>query len=152
MNKILLYAYGNPGRQDDGLGNSFIDIMDEWIREQGITHVFTDSNYQLNIEDAEVISHFDEVYFVDASLENIEEFIVTEVSPSDAKIEFSMHAVSAAYILDLCVKMYDQSPKTFLVHIKGYEWDFQEGITYKALLNLEKAVAFMKAKILTDLN
>ncbi len=152
MHKILLYAYGNPGRQDDGLGNSFIDIMAEWIKEQEINHVFTDSNYQLNIEDAEVISNYDEVYFVDASLENIDSFIITEVSPSDAKIEFSMHAVSSAYILDLCNKIYHKTPKTFLIHIKGYEWDFQEGITYKALSNLERTVAFMKEKIIAELN
>jgi hydrogenase maturation protease len=152
MQKILLYAYGNPGRQDDGLGNSFIEIMDKWIKDHEITHVSTDSNYQLNIEDAEVISNYDVVYFIDASIEDIKDFAVTKVTPDTSKIEFTMHAVSAAFIVDLCEKMYQHSPETHLIHIKGYEWEFQEGISSHAKQNLEKAVSFMKEKISADLN
>lgn len=152
MQKILLYAYGNPGRQDDGLGNCFIEIMEKWISEQGVTNVFTDSNYQLNIEDAEVISHYDNVYFIDASIEDIEDFSLTKVTPDTSKIEFTMHAVSPAFIVDLCEKMYHKSPETYLIHIKGYEWEFQEGITNRAMQNLDKAIHLMKGKISAELN
>ncbi len=148
MKKILLYGYGNPGRMDDGLGNVFINEITAWINDKGIENIQVDSNYQLNIEDAEAISIQDIVIFIDASQENIEDFVITKVNPSDAKIEFSMHAVSTAYILSLCEKIYKKSPETYLIHIKGYEWDFAEILTEKAAANLNKALNFLKEKLL----
>jgi hydrogenase maturation protease len=141
---ILVFGYGNPGRQDDGLGNEFIVEIDKWLKENGISNIETDSNYQLNIEDAEAISQRDLVLFVDASVEDIEDFCLTEIDPSASKIEFTMHAVSPAFILDLCQKIYQKYPKTYLLHIKGYEMELQEGLTEKGKENLDKALNFAK--------
>jgi hydrogenase maturation protease len=149
--KTLIYGYGNPGRQDDGLGNVMIDKVDQWLEEEGITHIETDSNYQLNIEDADAISDKDLVVFVDASIEEIDDFILTKVEPSDATIEFTMHAVSTSFVLDLCKKIYNKNPETYLIHIKGYEWDFKEGLTPKAEENLNKAFKAIK-EIIKDKN
>lgn len=146
--KILVYGYGNPGRQDDALGNELINKLETWIFENKISNVSLDSNYQLNIEDADAISNYDFVLFVDASEEPIKDLKLTKVSSSDAKIEFSMHAVSTSYVLDLCHKMYNKTPKTYLLHIKGYEWEFQEPMTEKALENLEKAFEIVTKIIL----
>ena len=142
--KILVYGYGNPGRQDDGLGNAFIEQLDKWIESEGLTNVTTDTNYQLNIEDADAIADKDIVIFVDASIEPIEDYILTKVQSSDSKIEFTMHAVSASFVLDLCQKLYKTFPATYLLHIKGYEWDFKECLTDKANRNLMKALEFGK--------
>jgi hydrogenase maturation protease len=142
--KILVYGYGNPGRQDDGLGNAFIELLDKWIEIDGLTNVTTDSNYQLNIEDADAIADKDIVIFVDASIEPIEDFILTKVQSSDSKIEFTMHAVSASFVLDLCHKIYKKFPDTYLLHIKGYEWDFKEELSKQADQNLNKALEFTK--------
>ena len=71
---ILIYAYGNPGRHDDGLGNRMVDALEPWLSEQGFDHVAVDSNFQLNIEDADNIRDKDVVIFVDASIEDIEDF------------------------------------------------------------------------------
>lgn len=146
--RTLLYGYGNPGRQDDGLGNEFVEVMEKWIAEEGIDGVYTDSNYQLNIEDADTISNADIVVFVDATIEEIEDFYIDRVNPSDAKVEFTMHAVSPAFVLNLCNEIYNKFPECFLIHIKGYEWDFAEGLTDKAKDNMLKAVEFVKQKIL----
>ncbi len=150
MSKILIYGYGNPGRQDDALANELVKSMEKWIAEQNLLDVDCDSNYQLNIEDAELISHYDTVFFVDASVEPIEDVEITEVKPSDAKVEFTMHAVSPAYVLDLCQKLYSKTPTTYLVHIKGYEWDFMMPISEKARRNLQKAFSLLKYKVLID--
>jgi hypothetical protein len=42
--------------------------------------------------------------------------------------------------LDLCNKIYKKSPETYLLHLKGYEWDFKEGLTRDAENNLNDAV------------
>lgn len=146
--KTLVYGYGNPGRQDDGLGPALVEKIQAWIKENGIEGIETDSNYQLNIEDAHEISEKDIVIFADASIEDIDDFILTKVSPSDSQIEFTMHAVSCAFVLDLCQKIYNSYPETYLLHIKGHEWDFKEGFSKEAQENLEKAFCFLKDHIL----
>jgi hydrogenase maturation protease len=147
LKKILLYAYGNPGRQDDGLGNMFIEEMEEWIREQDIDYIETDSNYQLNIEDAYAISGKEIVIFIDASTDDIDGFHFSEVEPSGGRPEFTMHSASPAFILALCHKIYKAYPRTYLLQIKGYEWNFREGISDRALKNLSKALDFITEKL-----
>ncbi|KPK81373.1 MAG: hypothetical protein AMS27_15510 [Bacteroides sp. SM23_62_1] len=145
--RILIYAYGNPGRQDDGLGNRFVEEMEKWIRENNILNVELDSNYQLNIEDAVKISDKDLVFFVDASTEQIEDIRYAPVEPSEGRSEFTTHAASPAFILALCIKLYHKHPETYLLQIRGYEWEFKVGLSEKAEKNLSKAVEFMKAKL-----
>lgn len=149
MNKILVYGFGNPGRQDDSLANELIELTQKWAKKNNITNTEFDSNYQLNIEDAETISHYDKVIFIDASTEDINDFYLSKVKPNNAKVEFSMHAVSPEYILDLCQKMYGKTPDTYLLHIKGYEWEFMSPICEKALKNLDFAFDYIKYKIIT---
>lgn len=145
--EILIYGYGNPGRQDDGLGCAFIESLKEWINKENIPNVTVECDYQLNVEDALLISDKDLVVFVDASIEDIQDFCLTKVEPEGSKIEFSMHAVSASFILDLCNKLYNKNPETYLLHIKGYEWDFKEELSEKAKDNLTKALSFLKERI-----
>lgn len=152
MSKILVYGYGNPGRQDDALGNIMVEKLEEWAEENKLSNIEFDSNYQLNIEDADSISNFDIVYFLDASIEEIDSFELTEVQPSKNTVEFTMHAVSPGFVLDLCKKIYSKSPKTYLLHLKGYEFEFMEEITEKASENLDAGFEFMKKKILEHLN
>jgi len=147
QHQILIYGYGNPGRQDDGLGNHFVEMAREWAAEQGLKNIAFDSNYQLNIEDAAEITGKDIVIFVDASLEDIDDFVLDEITP-DAKVEFSMHAVSASYVVHLCKEIYPHCPAAWLLHLKGYEWEFREGLTEKALVNCQKAFEHLKPILL----
>jgi hydrogenase maturation protease len=142
--KILIYGYGNPGRQDDGLGNAFVQRFEEWVSTEHIPGFEFDSNYQLNIEDAANIADKDLVVFVDASEEEIPDFILTPVDDS-AKVTFTTHAASPGYIVNLCRTLYNQAPPAYMLHIKGYEWDFKEGLSQMAKSNLEKALEGMKA-------
>lgn len=141
--KILLYGYGNPGRKDDGLGPAIIDLVEKWIIQEEHKNIFVDSNYQLNIEDAYSIRDYDIVIFIDASIEDIDDYIVTRVEPSD-KVNYTMHSVSPSFVLHLCKNMYNYTPDTFLLHIKGYAFELQEGLTEQADKNLKKAVDFIK--------
>jgi len=147
--RILVYAYGNPGRQDDGLGNCLVEALEPWIKEKGFDHVRTESNYQLNIEDADAIAGQDIALFVDASIEDIEDIHFGPVEASEGKSEFTMHAASPAYVLALCQKIYKKYPETYLLQIRGYEWEFEEGLSKRAKKNLGMALDFIKDKILS---
>jgi hydrogenase maturation protease len=141
--KILLYGYGNPGRKDDGLGPAVINLVEKWIIKEKHKYIFVDSNYQLNIEDAYSIRDYDIVIFIDASIEDIDDYIITRVEPSD-KVNYTMHSVSPSFVLHLCKNMYNYTPETFLLHIKGYAFQLQEGLTVQAEKNLKKAFDFIK--------
>ena len=74
--KILIYGYGNPGRQDDGLGVLLAEEIERWSAEKGFVNIHTDSNYQLNLEDADALAKHDLVIFADASREDIDTFTI----------------------------------------------------------------------------
>ena len=144
MRKTLVYGFGNPGRQDDALGILLVEKLEQWLKEYPAAGVETDSNYQLNIEDAAGISSFDRVIFADASREeNIAHFKITAVEPS-GKVEFTMHAVSPSFILHLCQSIYEKKPETLLLHIRGHEWELAEGLTERAAGNLDLAFSALK--------
>lgn len=141
--KILVYGYGNPGREDDGLGIKFAESVEEWTLDNPSLELEVDMNYQLNIEDALTISGYDVVFFIDASMEDIGDYQITRIQPSE-KVNFSMHAVSPSYITYLCQTIYDKHPLLYLVHIKGYHWELKEGISAKAESNLDEALNYLK--------
>jgi hydrogenase maturation protease len=148
--RILIYGYGNPGRQDDGLGVMLSEEIEKWSESKGLTTIQTDSNYQLNLEDAAGISGYDIVIFADASGEDINDILVDELKPS-AAVEFTMHAVSPAFILHLCTQVYGHAPEAYLMHIKGYEWEFMAEMTGSARKNLEIAINWLKNFLLEKL-
>jgi len=137
MKRILLYGFGNPGRQDDGLGPAFVETIEKW-REAGKHNIpDTDSNYQLNVEDALAISEYDMVIFADASTEeDVDDFRFAPLDPATADVKYTLHAASPAYILHLCHNLYKKYPETWLMRIRGYEWDFDENLTPAAKENL----------------
>jgi len=146
MQQTLIFGYGNPGRQDDGLGARFIELCENWVQQEALQHISVDCNYQLNIEDAETIAAYDRVIFVDASIvEEVDSYKMEKIAPDNTSIEFSMHAVSVGFVLDLCQKIYHRFPETYVLHIKAYEFDFIEELTPAARSNMLKAFDYLKS-------
>jgi hydrogenase maturation protease len=136
MTRCLVYGYGNPGRQDDGLGIMLVEQWENWAKTHGITHLDFEYNYQLNIEDAYLIQNYEKVVFVDATVAEIDHIKLERVVPTD-KTEFTMHAMYPGFILHLCESLYSKSPETFLLSIKGYEFELGGEVTESAQVNLE---------------
>ena len=123
-----------------------VDTIEDWALNENIQNIEFESNYQLNIEDAATISDKDLVIFIDASVENIKDFQITPVN-SSTKVTFTSHAASPGYIVGLCRELYGKTPAVYLLHIKGYQWDFREGLSEKAKKNLETAADILKKKL-----
>ena len=136
--KILIYGFGNPGRQDDGLGPAII----EKLESESIPGISTDCNYQLNIEDAYSIAENDIVVFVDASIDAGEPFSFIKIEPS-AEITFTTHSMSPQSVLALCSELYDKKLDAYVLGIRGYEWDFMVGLSSKAENNFNGAYHFI---------
>lgn len=148
--RILIYGYGNPGRQDDGLGILLAEHIGRWAQKNNHSCISTDTNYQLNIEDAERISCFDLVVFCDSSVSDIDRVLLEKIVP-DLKIDFSMHAVTPSFVLALCHTIFNCQPSAYQLHIKGYTWEFMQSITPEAEKNLKHAqqllIEFLVEKI-----
>ncbi|HUT26412.1 MAG TPA: hydrogenase maturation protease [Sumerlaeia bacterium] len=135
---ILILGYGNPGRQDDGLGPAFA----ESLGSLGRPGVSVDSNYQLNVEDAASVARHDRVLFVDACRQGEAPFVISGVSPV-REIAFTTHAVSPRAVLALCEDCFGARPEAWVLGIRGYEFGVVEGLTRRARGNLEKALGFV---------
>lgn len=146
-NRILVYGYGNPGRQDDGLGPALV----ERLEHERIPGVATDSNYQLQVEDAVAVAETGLVIFVDAAATGEEPFTFTELEPAN-EISFTTHSVSPASVLALCHEMYGTAARAFVLAIRGYRWEFVEALSTAAEENLDQAYRFLKGKIVEIMN
>jgi hydrogenase maturation protease len=143
--RIIIFGIGNNGRQDDGLGWKFLDFLEELN-----SNIDLEYRYQLQIEDAELISNYKKVIFVDASKEEIPEgFYLKQCLPSE-KYSFSTHALEPETILYLTNKLYNHSPDASIFAIQGYDWELMIGLSEKGTINLEKAKKFFKDKVLIN--
>jgi hydrogenase maturation protease len=138
LDKTLIIGIGNNTRQDDGLGWCFLDALEnEGYNTENLLY-----KYQLMVEDAELISEFETVFFVDANKTNIPNgFLIERLFPSE-KVSFSTHAVPPNQILNLCQTIYAKEPKAYVIKIAGYEWNFKIGLTKKASENLNNSLNF----------
>jgi hydrogenase maturation protease len=146
MKKILLYGYGNIGRQDDGLGILLVERIEELARSSRVLMLDFESNYQLNIEDALTISQYDVVIFADASVNQASPVMITEVAPS-AQTEFTMHAMDPSFILHLCHVLYEASPEVYIITMRASEFEFGQPITDEAAQNLDAAIAMIRQQL-----
>ncbi len=131
----IIIGIGNCGRADDGLGWAFLDR----IGNSGLTSRI-EYRYQLNIEDAELISGYRTVLFVDASISpEVNDYCLSEVVPRAAN-SFTSHALEPEVVLHLSQSLYGRSPAVLLLEIKGAEWGLREGLSGEAKLHLDRAL------------
>ncbi len=137
--RMLIYGYGNPGRQDDGLGKAFIELAEEWVQNENLGNISFDVGYQLLVEDVTLIENKDLIIFVDASMdERIADFYLAAVEADDRET-FTMHQVSPGFILALYETLYGPAPPSYLLQIRGYEWEMKESLSPGAQKNLQEA-------------
>ena len=136
----LIYGIGNDGRQDDGLGWAFIDRLEQ-IRPRPRARLHC--TYQLSLEDADLISRYTRVLFVDATKDPaVESFSLSRPQP---KLDFSFtsHAISVPAILATTQQCFETVPDAYLLAIRGYEWELQQGLTGPAQHNLSQSLEFL---------
>ncbi|HTZ59454.1 MAG TPA: hydrogenase maturation protease [Acidobacteriaceae bacterium] len=140
--RYLVLGYGNPGREDDGLGPTAAAA----IEADGWANVTVLSNYQLVPEDVFEIANADVVWFVDASRSGGEPFEVIALPPSDA-ISFASHSATPQELLALTAQYFGRRPKAHMLAIRGYRFAFREGLSGRAGRNLEQALVFLRRSI-----
>lgn len=144
-NNILLIGIGNSGRQDDGLGWAFLDHL----KPELPNNFDCEYRYQLQIEDAEMISHYQKVFFIDADkTPKTKGFTIQKCFPKETH-HFSSHALPPETILYLASSVYSKNPESFIVGISGESYELKIGLTKTAKSNLNKALTSFKNNFLT---
>ena len=143
--KTIILGIGNNGRQDDGLGWAFLDFLEELN-----TTIDLEYRYQLQIEDAELISNYDRVIFVDATKEKTDDGFYLKPCKASEQYSFSTHALQPETIMFLTNKLYNHNPEASIFAIEGYDWELKIGLSENGTLNLDKAKKYFKDKILIN--
>ncbi len=141
-NRTLLIGIGNYGRSDDALGWKFIDTFESHDDLFDFEY-----RYQLQIEDAELISEYEQVIFVDASHEQYADGFSFHPCEPSASSSFTSHELQPEMILWLAWELFGKKPEAHVMAISGKKWKLQHGLSAKAQENFTNAAAFFLARI-----
>ena len=136
----LLFGIGNSGREDDGLGWAFLDRVEQETDFPGQLEY----RYQLQVEDAELVSRVEHVIFVDSYAGTLKGGFQFAPCNAEAGFEFTSHELSPGAVLYLCSDLYGHSPRADLLTIQGSCWDLRLGLSAVAVHNLDSAIKFFK--------
>ena len=133
--ETLLIGIGNSGRRDDGLGWAFLDRIAETNYSGRIIY-----RYQLQIEDAEMISHYKKVIFVDATETSHQDgFIFSKLKPAST-FSYSTHQLDPSVVYYLSQDLFQAECECMLLGIQGNEWELRLGLSALAKQNLDNAI------------
>jgi len=146
MKKNLIIGIGNNGRQDDGLGWAFLESIESKYSDFGDFEY----RYQLQVEDAELIANYENVFFVDADFsEHQLGYLFQKIIPS-SNDSYSSHALVPSAILDLTQQIYKKFPHCFTLGISGVSFELKIGLTIQAQINLKKSLLFFEKEIIEN--
>jgi hydrogenase maturation protease len=141
---ILLVGLGNREQGDDGLGCTFVDMIDCL----GYNFIDFELRKQLELGDAKLISEYDVVIFADASYEKLGGGFEINRCFAASHAFFSMNTQRPCAVLHLVNTVYKKYPKAYMLVITGEEWEERTLLSHKAETNLEAAVEFFDGQFL----
>lgn len=140
---LLIYGYGNPGRQDDGLGVALVGQLAAWAKSEDLPGLVFDANYQLNVEDALAVAEARAVVFIDASKSGPAPFEFRPLKPRK-EISFSTHAMPPESVLALAHELCGATPPAWILAIRGCAWEPNRTPTVAAQAHLTAARDFLQ--------
>lgn len=139
--ETLLIGIGNSGRSDDGLGWAFLDRIQQGAAFGGRVEY----RYQLQVEDAALISDMEHVIFVDSYRGELPNgFQLTRCEPL-REFAFTTHVLPPGAVLFLCRDLYGRVPRADALMIQGTSWDLHIGMSPEAERRLEDALQFFES-------
>ncbi len=144
-NRTLVLGIGNSSRQDDALGWRFLDFL----QSQGLTAFDLEYRYQLQVEDAEVISCYEKVIFVDATKEKTDRGFYIRPCKMRRPDDLTSHSLSPESVNFLCRSLFDKSPECQIIGIEGLQFELGKELTPQAGRNLCNAQDFFIEHLFT---
>lgn len=140
---VLVFACGNPSRGDDALGPLLVARL-ERSRDAGrLQGVDLLTDFQLQVEHALDLEGRETVIFVDASASGIEPFAFVPVA-AERDVSYTTHTMSPGAVLQVFRQTTGQEPPpSWLLAVRGYEFELGEPVSRRARNNLVAAEAYL---------
>lgn len=144
-NGTLIIGCGNPHRCDDGVGRYVIAQLESKLA--GSAKVKTLAVHQFDVALADEIKNYDQVVFVDATLEELKDgWKLTKLVPGEQKLNFSHHLTPSS-LLKLVEAIYKKRPTGWVLSIRGANFDFGTSLSPKVQRAADRAVEQMSRLI-----
>jgi hydrogenase maturation protease len=151
LKRTLIAGFGNLYRRDDGLGPAVVNAVRARIgrplldsQEDGFDDlgysVDTVVLHQLVPELAETIKDYELLIFVDAHVGTIPVLIREERLSVGFQAPLVSHQFRPSTVLAFTQQMYGRAPVAVLISIRGYDFDFGEGLSAEAARLVDPAV------------
>jgi hydrogenase maturation protease len=145
--KILIIAYGNPLRCDDGIAWRAADALAQKLPDSDVEIVRL---HQLAPELAEAAQHHELVVFLDAACmdeaENrhagvicVREIRANHGAPRKEAGQFT-HVYSPEKVLHLAKELYSAAPKAFVITVAGENFDHGDSLSAPVASALQELV------------
>ena len=155
MARTLVIGYGNPSRNDDGVGLAVVnhlrqrlglktldettDGFDELGDEPGdaLDTLFLQ---QLTPELAETVAAYDRLILVDAHTGAYPDLVHrSELSPRHDPAMVS-HILKPGHLLALAQQYYGKAPRAELISVRGFDFNFGETLSQQTAQGVEQVV------------
>jgi hydrogenase maturation protease len=137
--RVLVIAYGNPLRGDDGIAWQAAENI-----ERELPSVTVVCAHQLTPELAEAASAAGTVIFIDATLSAEPGKVVCKAVSAECGTPHYSHILAPAQILTLCNQLYGVEPQGFLISISGENFDHGEALSAAAINGVPRALAAIR--------
>jgi hydrogenase maturation protease len=156
LDKSLVIGFGNVFRRDDGvawvilnalrahLGRQPLDFDDDGFDDLGHT-VDTILVHQLVPELSDVAAAYDLIVFVDAHVGAIDALVYEEELDACYKSATVSHQLHPCSLLALIEELHGRAPRGMLISVRGYDFEFGEGLSDETAALVPQAVARIAA-------
>jgi hydrogenase maturation protease len=140
LRRTLIIGFGNVYRRDDGVGYVVLNAVRErlgraplGVDDDGFDdlghEVDTLLLHQLVPELAETVAPYDRVVFVDAHVGHVPDAIYEEELDACYRPATVTHTLHPCSVLALCGELHAHAPQGTLLSIRGYDYEFGEGLS-----------------------
>jgi len=154
MPSILLIAFGNQSRRDDGVAFHIVARLRERL---GIPWDFDELAedlehepaiiclHQLAPELAETLQQYESVVFLDAHVPDTNWDLVAwqQIEPA-LKASMVTHQLKPTTLLALCNTLYGRCPQSYTLSVVGYDFDFGEELSADTSRLADQAVDLLQ--------
>lgn len=137
MPPLLIIAYGNPLRSDDGVAWQAAETLRRKLPSSQAEIICV---HQLTPELSEQVSRSDSVVFLDASCSGEPGKITCEPLSLSGDVHFA-HRLSPSGLLALGKLLYGDTPRAFSVSLSGKSFDHGDTLSAAAVNSLPRLVA-----------
>lgn len=137
---VQIIGYGNSQRQDDGIGPYVVERLRTVL--QSVEGIYLQKLPQLEPAIVDALRQADRIIFVDATLLEVDGgWRLEPLRPVRGIWSHTTHHLTPSFLLGLLQALYHRDPPAWLVSVQGYKFGFGSGVTPRAKVGAQGAVA-----------